>query len=401
MGHIKAKGIMKIAYITGFDLLRYSRPLLFYKYLNAKIYRLRTIVGHYLKPIRSSPPSVDKPMRSKNITNLSVPKSFIDLYYNCKRIDNTVITDALLYETLYKPYLEKIDDDILILLNPSGVISAKFLNKKKVIIDLMDLWTCESKRIHHNAIDFLALKKADCIFAWSKAILYYLKNIGIRCVKYLPFGIDLSIFDPLKADREIVYKKYPELEDKIVVGYSGGFWLVNGEDATGVTKILLAFKKIEKKLDNVVLVLQTDNIIYRIANRLNIRNVIYVPQTRFNHPFRQALLRIMDVKFLTASRYPAVYFAERTTMFQYMASGGAILAEKTPGNSGVLKHEINAHLVKLNDIEGLAQALEKLIRDDELRESLGRSARRDVEKYYNWDILSKVARDYINEINEI
>jgi len=109
----------------------------------------------------------------------------------------------------------------------------------------------------------------------------------------------------------------------------------------------------------------------------------------------------MDVKFLTASRYPAVYFAERTTMFQYMASGGAILAEKTPGNSGVLKHEINAHLIKLNDIEGLAQALGKLIRDDELRESLGRSARRDVEKYYNWDILSKVARDYINEINEL
>jgi len=389
---------MKIAYLTGFDPLRYPRPLLFYKYLNANIYRLRTILGHYLRPTRSSPSSVGEPRRLKSMLNLYIPKNFIDLYYNCKRIDNTVITDALLYEMLYKPYLEKINDDIIILLNLSGAISAKFFNKKKIIVDLMDLWSCESKRIHHNAIDFFALRKVDCVFAWSKAILYYLKNIGIRCVKYLPFGIDLSIFDPLKADREIVYKKYPELEDKIVVGYSGGFWFVDGEDATGVTKILLTFKKIEKKLDNVVLILQTNDIINRIAGRLNIKNIIFVPQTKFDHPFRQALLRIMDIKFLTASKYPAVYFAERTTMFQYMASGGAILAEKTPGNSGVLKHGINAYFVKLNDIEGLAQALEKLIRNDEFRESLGRSARRDVEKYYNWDVLSKLAKNHLNEL---
>jgi glycosyltransferase involved in cell wall biosynthesis len=391
---------MKIAYLTGFDVSRYPRPLLFYKYLDAKVYRLRTIVGHYIKPIRSSHPSVEKHTTPKNISKLRIPKTFIDLYYNCKRIDNTSITDALLYEILYTPYLEKIDENIIILLNTSGAISAKFLNNKnrKIIIDLMDLWSCESQRLRLNAIDFLALKKADCVFVWSKAILYYLKSIGIKCVRYLPFGVDLSIFDPLKADRELVYEKYPDLEDKIVVGYSGGFWFVHGIDATGVTKILLAFKKVEKKLDNVILVLQTSNIVNKIASRLNIKNVIFIPQTRFNHPFRQALLRIMDIKFLTASRYPAVYLAERTTMFQYMASGGATLAEKTPGNTGVLKHGINAYLVKLNDIEGLAQALEKLIRDDELRESLGRSARRDVEKYYNWDILSNMARNYINEL---
>ncbi len=46
-------------------------------------------------------------------------------------------------------------------------------------------------------IDFVALRKAECVIAWSKPIAALLRRMGLRCVEYLPFGVDLDVFDHL------------------------------------------------------------------------------------------------------------------------------------------------------------------------------------------------------------
>ena len=82
-------------------------------------------------------------------------------------------------------------------------------------------------------------------------------------------------------------------------------------------------------------------------------------------------------------------------MFQYMASGGAIIAERTPGALGVLRHMYNAYMVNLDDINAMAQAMLELINDKELRNKLGINARRDIEITYNWRVISHNIKNYL------
>jgi hypothetical protein len=81
----------------------------------------------------------------------------------------------------------------VILLNAIGALAAKIAGKK-VIVDLMDLWTCSYDGIYFNALDFMALKRVDHVIAWSRAIKSILVMHGIKRVSYVPFGVDLRIF---------------------------------------------------------------------------------------------------------------------------------------------------------------------------------------------------------------
>lgn len=299
-------------------------------------------------------------------------------------------------EMLYVPYLLKIEPTGVIVMNPHAVYASKILYKK-VIIDLMDLWSCETNKLHLNAIDYKYLKRADIVLAWSKAIYGLLKRQGIN-VEYLPFGIDLSEFDPLSVSPKLFLEKYPQLLGKVRVIYSGGMWEVRGRDVLGVEKLIKAFKMIEEKKRDIVLLLQTQPRVAEIAKQYGVKNVLLVGRTPANDPLRLSFFRTADIMVLTGSRYPSVYLAERTTMFQYMASGNAIVAESTMGTRGVLEDGKDAYLVELDNPTKLAEAILELVKDEGMRRYLGKNARTKLERYYTWEKLSRKAQDILESI---
>jgi len=390
-----------IAYLTGLDIARYPRPLLMKKCCNANIYAIRTIIGYSIHPGKKLSSSFNvEPTRpsavkfSRILAGLD-PTKFI---HSCKRLDNSYIGYALINELIIKPFINRLKERNVFILNTIGALAAKY-SGKKVIIDLMDLWTCRTKEIRFNVIDYVALRKADYVIAWSQAIKNILLKLGIRNVGYVPFGIDLRVFDPLRVSEDLFFERYKDLKGKVLVGYSGGMWFVDGIDRLGVEKIIQAFRYLEKNYKNdIVLVFQTSRNILSTIKKYGIKNYVYINPTSFNNSLRLSLLRALDIKVLTATEYPAVYFAERSTMFQYMASGSAILAESTPGARGVLKHGYNAYLVNLNDIKSMAEGLAQLVEDKKLRERLGFNARKDIEEKYSWDILSGRVKTIIENV---
>jgi glycosyltransferase involved in cell wall biosynthesis len=262
----------------------------------------------------------------------------------------------------------------------------------------MDLWHCDREDVMFNAVDFAALRRADCIIAWSRAIQTLLKGYGLKCVEYLPFGIDLETFDPLKAPKNLIYEKYPQLEGKTIIGYSGG-----GHWYHGTYKLIAAFKLIEKRHRDVILAIQTwgqNKFIKSLIKKVGVRNYVLVqPTPFFNDPLRLSMLRASDVLVLTASSSPGVYLAERSTLFNYMAAGNAIVAEATPGSLGVLRHGENALLSRFNDVVNLATQIEKLIKDESLRYELGVNVRKDLETKYSWDVLKIKTRIIFEKLN--
>ena len=180
------------------------------------------------------------------------------------------------------------------------------------------------------------------------------------------------------------------------VVYSGGMWKIGGRDALGVEKLLLAFKMVEEKRRDVVLLLQTSRDVMELAKRIGVRNFVYVERTpKPNDPLRLSMFRSADILVLTASRYTAVYFAERTTMFQYMSSSNAILAEDTPGVRGAVRHGETAYLIPIDRPEKLAEGIIELVRDDGLRKYIGRRARERLEQQYTWQALGKKAKELL------
>lgn len=316
------------------------------------------------------------------------------MLYKCPRQDRSRLLDSVFYEALYVPYLKKVGGDGVVVMNAYGVHAAKLLGKK-VVVDLMDLWSCEDSALHLNAVDFKSLKKADLVLAWSRAIHSLLRRMGISSV-YLPFGVDLKTFDPMSVPPSLFLNRYPDVGGTVRLVYSGGLWYVGGKEVLGVGKLLKAFKKVEEKRRDVALLIQAPREVMEMAREMGLRNVVHVERTPLsNDPLRLSFLRSADILVLTGSRYPAVYLAERTTMYQYMATGNAILAEATLGVRGVLTHGETGYLVELDNPGKMAEAILVLAADEGLRRYIGRNARSLLERHYTWEKLIEKARSIL------
>lgn len=77
-------------------------------------------------------------------------------------------------------------------------------------------------------------------------------------------------------------------------------------------------------------------------------------------------------------------------LFEYMASGTAIVASATGQVAEVIVNESNGLLVPPGDISAMAGAMDRLIVHPDLRQKLGQHAREDAVEKYSWD--SYVAR---------
>lgn len=71
------------------------------------------------------------------------------------------------------------------------------------------------------------------------------------------------------------------------------------------------------------------------------------------------------------------------SLLEAAASGRPIIATDMPGCRDLVRHGENGLLVPVGDIDALAGALERLASDRNLRQALGREARRDAEKIYS------------------
>ncbi len=91
------------------------------------------------------------------------------------------------------------------------------------------------------------------------------------------------------------------------------------------------------------------------------------------------------------------YYASPMKLFEYMASGRAIVASDLPSTAEVVTNDESALLYPPGDVDALAAAIIRLRDDPTLRSRLGHNAREQVLSHYTWDararaILDKVTR---------
>ncbi len=291
--------------------------------------------------------------------------------------------------------LRKMKTDAVISLN-TMLASRRIWGECKVIVDWMDVGI--TSRGNMDIMDVQILEDADGIIFWSKPFMKLVtKRLKIKRSEYVPHGIDLTKFNPIKFGNDVSFREKYLIKDKFILTYSGGFWRLRDIDLQGTDNMLEAFSKVSRRVNNIILVVQSFKIdieTLRLIKKLGIRDKILVIGYRpFNDYERMNLFKATNVFIAPSTKHPIGYYAERIKYFQYMAAGKAVLAERSPGAESVFGN--TAYYVELSDSEAMADGILDLYSNKDLRENLGSETRKRVEELFEWRKLLPKYRNFI------
>jgi glycosyltransferase involved in cell wall biosynthesis len=235
-------------------------------------------------------------------------------------------------------------------------------------------------------IELLDLRSADLVVVVSQAMRDELTARGIPADRILvnANGVDTERYRP-DVDGRPVRQRFG-LDDSIVVGFIGTFWPWHGVDvlARAFTRLLERCPTIR-----VDLLMIGDG-----AGAGAVRRILHeggaarhavltglVPQDE--GPWHLAACDI-----LVSPHVPNVdgtpFFGSPTKLFEYMAMGRGIVASDLDQIGEVLEHGRDAWLVPPGDVEALADGIERLVCDAELRARLGANARVKALANHTW-----------------
>lgn len=192
-------------------------------------------------------------------------------------------------------------------------------------------------------------------------------------------AVDLFLDTDLTSD---VRKRYP-IGDGPVIIFVGGF-----QPWHGVDLILEGFRQAEPAVPESRMIFVGDgplrSDLEKKVNSLGLRERV-VFTGRVDHRDVAQLLRIADVAVIYHRASAAEIVETPLKLFEYMAAGKAIVAPDVPNMRRVLTDRANALLIPPDSPQALARALVELIDDRELRDSLGRAARKEAVERHSWD----------------
>jgi glycosyltransferase involved in cell wall biosynthesis len=82
------------------------------------------------------------------------------------------------------------------------------------------------------------------------------------------------------------------------------------------------------------------------------------------------------------------------SIMEAMAAGKPVVATNIRGNRDLVEHGRTGLLVELGDVRGLTAALERLIADPGLRDSMGRAAQEKIKDYSLDRVLAEMEAIY-------
>jgi len=140
----------------------------------------------------------------------------------------------------------------------------------------------------------------------------------------------------------------------------------------GLEYLIEAFKKVIEKIPDAVLIVKAyssdrayERKILRKINELNLKSHIIIIKSQVPYNDLPKYYAIADVFVL-----PSVSEALGVVLLEAMASGVPIIATNIGGITDIITHRFNGLLVKPRDSQGLAEAILRLLVDEDLRKEL-------------------------------
>lgn len=288
--------------------------------------------------------------------------------------------------------------------NYTGVLLAEQLNIPCIIeYNGSELWMTDNwggkirYRKTTEEIELAVFNAADLIVGNAQALKDELVMRGIQSEKIvvIPNGVDPVKFNPSINGKD-VRNKYGLAENDIVVSFVGTFGPWHGADL-----LAHSIKKVVSKSQNVRFMFVGNGggiaKAQKIVESDGVSNfVIYTGSIPQNiTPF---YLAASDI--LVSPQIPnpdgSPFFGSPTKLFEYMASGKAIVASNLDQMGQILSDNETALLTTPGNSDEIADCILRLANDSQLRQVLGKNAREEVVKEYTWNIHVKKILDALS-----
>lgn len=238
----------------------------------------------------------------------------------------------------------------------------------------------------HKWIFKFNLKKADKICSTSHAMKDEIVKYTNKDISVIPFGIDLNIFKPF-------YSHHVFKENTIVIGI-----IKHLEKEYGVVYLIEAFSLLLKKLKGYpikLLIVGKGSLEAELRTKAKDIGIDgdtvftgYIPPDEI--PFYQNMLSI--------AVFPSLKESFGVSVAEAMACEKPVVVTNVGGLPEVVENGVTGLIVPPANAEKLAEAIEKLIVNQELRITLGKQGRQRVEKLYNWENNLAAMTSIYNEV---
>jgi len=266
------------------------------------------------------------------------------------------------------PQTVSFEDEHLLAGRASWSILRKEGSLKFAFEDLLMRFTHPMLRILSNE----TLNECDVLVAVNEdAKNLYAKYVDASKIEVIPFGVDTNQFR---------YSTPPDNHDILALG---GLFKRKGFDF-----LIEAMNRVVKEFPDAKLHIVGDGPqrgnLMKLAKKLNLeKHVIFhgfIPLRKVPEFYR--MCRVMCLPSLSES------FGR--VIIEAMASGRPVIATRTIGARGIIKHGKTGFLVPVADSKALANALFKVLSDYDLTCKMGLEGRREVEGKYDWKVIAQM-----------
>ncbi len=236
-------------------------------------------------------------------------------------------------------------------------------------------------------VELMLYKLSNRIFAVTEFLKNLLVDYGIDSDKIhvISNGVDSAVFRP-NIDTSAVIEKY-RLSDRVVVLFTGHL-----ESWAGVSVIRRLAEELDKDFPQAVVLLvgagETSENLFQDLIENNLGHIVVHAGL---HPYEDmpSFTAAADIALCLFPNTPVAQAASPLKLFEYMASGVAIVATNVAGTAEVMNQSVGV-LVSPDDTEGICNSVIALCKDPEYRTRLGAAARIEAERRFSWDCLSEV-----------
>ena len=386
--------------------------------LNSQELNLQTVL-RYGYPLDRNDFGLNKISNQEKIDN-------VNYYFSHSEIDRNLINyqDVYSFNSLEKylrrsvssisSYSQKIKPEIIhsasnFVVGMAGARAAKALGIPS-IYEIRGFWhlTQSTKRLgyegsdHYNLTERLEIetaKMSDHVFTITKALKDILIENGIseNKITVLPNAVDPSKFNISKKDKRL--EKELDFQNKVVIGYIGSFVKYEGLDL-----LLEASSILKNKLgDCFRLLLVGDGDMMKnlrnMARFLQLEDII-IFTGRVSHKEVNRYYSLIDIAPLPRKGFRVCELVSPLKPFEAMGAGKVLITSSVEALAEIIDDGKTGFVFEKDNAEDLADKLELVILDKELRKQIGNNANKWVIENHSWDVISKRVIDVYQKLTE-
>lgn len=249
-----------------------------------------------------------------------------------------------------------------------------------------DVYEFPNKSFLHKAVLKFNLKHADRILSTSHAMANETRKFTKKDIEVIPFGIDLDVFKPMKVVS--IFK-----EEDIVIGTVKSL-----EEKYGIEYLIRAFAIVkERNIDLPIKLLivgggSLERHFKHVTKQLGIeKDTIFTGPVSHNEvPFYDNMLSVSV--FVSKSESFGV------AVIEACACGIPVIVSNVGGLPEVVDDGISGIIVPPNDIRSTAHAIENLVLNRKLANTMGEHGRKKVKLLYDWKYNIELMMSIYNHI---